>query len=233
MGSVAAAQWAVDQSTWCILRTSGNRTLPLVRSLANAGFDVWTPTRMIRRAAPGQRRALALGLRRRMVEVGVPILSGFVFARAIHLEDLARIAALPTGINHPPFMLFQSGGEAALVSDANVSGLRTAEAAADAAIQAERDAESREEARLLRTDRLRTERARLQALRSVSKTFKPGEEVRIAGLPALDGVVGHIIFGDGTSAEIAFGGILTMKVEAWRVIPVALRGGSTALGIAA
>jgi hypothetical protein len=218
---------------WCILQTSGVKTVALAKALADAGFEVWTPIRIIRRPVPGQRRQLVLGLRRRMKEVGVPILSGYVFARAEHLDDLARLASLPTSFNHPPFAIFQSSGLAALVSDANVSGLRAAEAAADEAIQAERDAETREEARQLRGERLRTERARRKALRSVRKSFAIGEEVRIAGVPAFDGVVGTIVVGDGTIAEIAFGASLTMKVEAWRVIPVEIRGGMPNHGIAA
>jgi hypothetical protein len=64
--------------TWCILRTSGGRTVPLARSLAAVGFEVWTPVRTIRRPAPGQGRRLVMSQRRKLIDVDLAILPGFV-----------------------------------------------------------------------------------------------------------------------------------------------------------
>ncbi|RYE52310.1 MAG: hypothetical protein EOP20_15140, partial [Hyphomicrobiales bacterium] len=90
----------VPAQRWCILSTSGGRTLPLARSLSAAGLDAWAPMRTIRRPAPGQRRALHLGLRRRMIEVDLPVLPGFVFVNAEHLDELARIV-IDDALAHP------------------------------------------------------------------------------------------------------------------------------------
>lgn len=208
---------------WCILSTSSGRTLPLARSLAKAGFEVWTPTRTIRRPAPGQRRSLVLGRRRKMVEVDVAILPGFVFARAVHLGDLAAITIDPAA-RHPAFTVFQLGGRAPLVSDASIAGLRDEEAAATAAIQALRDADTRDETRRQRAEQMRTERARRAALRRERREFATDALVEIADMPSMAGMIGRVMTSNGTSAMIDFGGAFPMKVEAWRVIPSALSG---------
>lgn len=211
------------ENMWCILSTSGGRTLPLARSLANAGIQVWTPTRTIRRPAPGQRRSLVLGRRRKMIEVDLAILPGFVFARASHLDQLAGLA-LDLTHQHPVFSIFQMAGRAPLVSDASVDGLRAEEAAAAAAVQGLRDADTREEARRQRADQMRTERARRAALRRERRDFTIGEPVEVEEMPSMAGLVGRVIASSGTMATIDFGGPFPVKVEAWRVIPYALSG---------
>lgn len=221
-----------EDDYWCILRTSGGRTGALAKSLAGAGFDVWSPMRTIKRPAPGQRRALVLGTRRRMIEVEVPILPGFVFARARHLNPLAHLAADPAH-QHPPFSIFRFAGRAPLVHDRSVSGLRDAEALAETMAQAERDAESREAARRVRAEHLRTERARRKALRSERKDFAEQADVVVAEMPALAGVVGKVVRSKGAAVTIDFGGALIMKVEAWRVFPAALQTPEAHTGIAA
>jgi hypothetical protein len=208
---------------WCILSTSGGRTLPLARSLANAGLEVWTPKRTIRRPAPGQRRRLVMGQRRKMIEVDVAILPGFVFARAVHLDDLAAIAHDPAA-RHPAFTVFQLGGRVPMVSDASVAGLREEEAAAAAVTQALRDHDQREEARRLRAEQMRTERARRAALRRERRDLAIGARVEIDDMPSMAGMVGRVIASTGTAATIDFGGAFPMQVEAWRVIPSALSG---------
>lgn len=211
------------ENMWCILSTTGGRTLPLARSLGEAGIEVWTPTRTIRRPAPGQRRRLVLGRRRKMVERDLAILPGFVFARAVHLDDLARIAIDPTS-RHPMFIVFQCAGRAPMVSDDSIRGLLAEEEAAAAAIQALRDADTREEARRQRAEQMRTERARRAALRRERRDFSIGERVEIDEMPSMAGLVGRVTASTGTTATIDFGGAIPMKVEAWRVIPSALSG---------
>lgn len=223
----------IDESDrWCILRTSPGRTLPLARSLEAAGFEVWTPTKIIRRPAPGQRRRLVLGMRRDMVEVALPILPSFLFAAADRLDDLLRVAALPFG-PHPSFAIFRHGDRVPLVGGGCVAGLRDAEAEAAAAIQAERDQDDREAARQRRAEMLRTDRAKRKALRSQRRDFDAGARVVVDGLPALAGLEGRIVQGRGTTALIDFGGTLTMKVEAWRVRPSALHSVPAHQGAAA
>lgn len=217
---------------WCIVRTSGGRTLSLAQSLIEAGIEAWSPRRIIKRPAPGQRRALVMGRRRVMVEVAVPILPTFVFVRACHLDALAVAAAMPIS-PHPAFTLFSFAGRVPLVSELSVAGLRVAEQDAETAIQAERDAETKEAARRARAETLRSERARSKALRAERKTFEIGAEVTVTGVPALAGMSGRVVQSAGTAAVIDFGGTLTMRVEAWRVLPVALQGGAALAGAAA
>ena len=106
-----------DAGRWCILRTAGARTLPLADSLAEAGFEVWTPRQVIKRR-----------LRRNgePAQISVAMLPTFVFARAIHLPDLARVLAL--AINpHPAFSIFRYAGRIPLIADSAADGLRREE----------------------------------------------------------------------------------------------------------
>ncbi|MFH7168762.1 hypothetical protein, partial [Klebsiella pneumoniae] len=68
---------------WTILRTSGGQTLPLMRSLREAGFEVWTPAKTFRKTI----RANTL-MGTRQIEVEAPILPTFVFAREADVEAL-------------------------------------------------------------------------------------------------------------------------------------------------
>lgn len=113
---------------WCILRTSGARTLPLARSLHEAGFDVWTPkqTKSVRR--PGVR--VKTGGKPEMVDRDQPIMPTFVFARSDRVADLFRVLALP--INpHPSFSVFHYAGRIPLIADHEVAALRKAEEQAE------------------------------------------------------------------------------------------------------
>lgn len=102
---------------WCILRTGASRTLPLVASLEAAGFDVWSPVQTLNR-----RR----GRTRERVEYAAPIMPTFVFARAIHRDELLRLASLPFS-DHPGFSVFRHLGGIPLISDAEVAGARRIE----------------------------------------------------------------------------------------------------------
>ncbi|MEO7469814.1 MAG: hypothetical protein ABIV36_22625 [Sphingobium limneticum] len=157
-----------------------------------------------------------------MIEVAAAILSGFVFVREGAEDDLVRFARSPAN-SHLPFTVMQRCGHAALVSEASVAGLRDAENSADNQTQAERDAETREEARRLRVERLGSEKARIKALRQVRRSFAPGDRVTVQDFHALAGLEGEITKSNGTTAEIDFGGVYSMTVEAWRILPVVLR----------
>lgn len=107
----------VAADAWCILRMSGPRTLPVARSLAAAGIEVWAPSgKDVRRVGPARKR----------VERDVPLMPTFAFARARHLPELARALALP--INpHPAFSIFRWNGRIPLLSDRDMRHLRTLE----------------------------------------------------------------------------------------------------------
>jgi hypothetical protein len=210
----------ISSEGWCILRTSGGRTLPLANSLAQSGFEVWTPKRVTKRPAPGQARRLVMGRRRKMIEIETAILPGFVFARAHQLDDLARIADAAEIGPYPDFSIFKFGGRAPIVGDSSVQGLRDAETDARAVLRSERDAETRDETRQNRAHQLRTLRARARAMKRECKTFDPGQDVVIADMPSMAGMTGKVVSEKSGAFMIDFGGALPMKVEAWRVIPV-------------
>lgn len=210
-------------SLWCILTTSSGRTLSLARSLNAAGFEAWSPVKTIRRPAPGQRRRLALGLRRKMIEVDSAILPGFVFARGDRLEDLA-LASVDPALPHQAFDVFLFAGHVPMISDASIAGLREEEERAAAFAQSLRDADSRAEAQRIRAEFMRTEAQRRAALRRERRDFAIGEEVTVIDMPSMAGLVGKVEQSTGTRAKVHFGGSLTLEVEAWQVIPSALLG---------
>lgn len=105
------------EQRWCILRTSGGRTLKLARSLSAAGFAVWTPTETVKR-----RRARS----KEEIEIERPIVPTFVFAGEEHLADLVHVLALPLS-PHPQFSIFQYAGRVPIVGDHSLSLLRMAE----------------------------------------------------------------------------------------------------------
>ena len=101
---------------WCILRTSGPRTLKLAQSLAAAGFEVWTPVRTIRQTGRGRKR-------KEVVLKEVPLAPCLIFARAVHGLDLLRLRREPAS----RFDLLRDENGVALVRDAALNGLRAAE----------------------------------------------------------------------------------------------------------
>jgi hypothetical protein len=108
---------AALKDRWCILRTSGARTLSLARSLEQAGYEVWTPVETHVRRKP---RSTA------RTEHDAPIMPTFVFARARHLPELARCLAMPLN-PHPQFSIFHYLDRIPLLADAELSALRVAE----------------------------------------------------------------------------------------------------------
>jgi hypothetical protein len=117
---------------WCILRTSAGRTLGVAKALADAGFEVWTPSEMQLRRAPRSRTK-----RERMI----PLIPTFVFARADRLTDLIALSKKPSqnyqywdaeerrmmarGV--PYFSVFRHLDRYPLITDASLEALRQAE----------------------------------------------------------------------------------------------------------
>jgi hypothetical protein len=212
---------------WCILRTSGGRTLALADSLTRAGFEAWSPRKTLKRAKPGVKPRL--DGTRPTVEVDTPILPTFVFARARDLGVLAQVACADI-TPHPAFSIFRHGGRYPEIASASVAGLQDAERDAVAAIEAIRAAETREEADRIRKAAMKTERERIRAmriseaerrkaLRNERGDFEPGQAVSVEEMPAFTGVTGVVESTDGRSAVVVFGGMLVVTVEAWQLAP--------------
>lgn len=112
---------------WIILRTKGRSTLSLAASLAEDGYEVWTPVQVktVRIARANLRR-----------EVRLPLMASFVFARTRHLIDLLQLADMAVkprrgnGLRqpaHPDFSVFHHNDQIPLVHDRHLEPLREAE----------------------------------------------------------------------------------------------------------
>lgn len=115
-------------SGWCVLRTKSRHTLRLTQSLAEDGFEVWTPveTRTMRIPRMNVRR-----------EVRLPIMPSYIFAKAHHLIDLIMLASLSVkprrgaGLRkpaHEDFRVMRCPNGIPAVSDDDLSNLRKIEA---------------------------------------------------------------------------------------------------------
>jgi hypothetical protein len=204
---------------WCILTTSGGRTIPLAESLASAGFDVWTPTEVIRRKVRRGHSTVT-------VEKAAPIAPTLVFGKEEHLSDFARIVHQPFH-RHPGFSIFQWCGKAPIIGDASLLGLRLREAEAQAAIEAVREGIARRERQMERASQMRTEQQRRKALRSERREFEKGARVVVPSEASMTGLTGTVIESNGTSALVAFGGSLVMTIEAWQILPIDVEAGQS------
>lgn len=213
-------------SHWCILRTAGPKTLKLVEALNAAGIEAWTPARTVRRQKPG--RSTRADGKRPTVDVAVPILPTFVFARARHKAQLRWLSSLRFKAA-PDFSIMMHAGRVPEIADRDVAGLRDAEERAEAQARAQREAETREEADRIRIAMIRSESERLRAMRVAEKErvramraqrrddLGPGTAVRVDS-PAFAGMSGVVESSDGRTAWIKFGGSIAFKVEAWQVL---------------
>lgn len=202
---------------------SGGQTLAVAGSLVAAGFDVWTPAKTLRRKQRGPRGTF------REIEVEVPILPTFAFAREAELDTLAAITRLPVS-PHPAFSIFTYYGKIPMVAEASVAGLRAEEAEKAAEMKAIRDAETHAEAERIRIAAIKSESLRRRAERAVERqrrealaaqrgTLKPGDKVQVEDEPALVGVTGVFEATNGAFAEVRFGR-QSWKIEGWRLLAV-------------
>lgn len=114
---------------WCILRTNGRHTLRLADTLAEAGFDVWTPIETKRIKVP------RMTAKR---DVRLPLLPSFVFAQKPQMADLIALSQQHrkeyrvfdiekhrwvTRL-HPDFSLFHYFDRIPIVSDEALNPLR-------------------------------------------------------------------------------------------------------------
>ncbi len=111
------------EQSWCILRTSGGKTLALADSLGKAGFEVWTPRKVLDR-----KRSKKTGA----PEVEIAITPTFVFARSRHVGQLSMERARQATA-HPGFSIFRFAGRIPLIADIDIIGFRAEEEAANLA----------------------------------------------------------------------------------------------------
>ena len=174
------------ENAWIILRTSGSKTLPLARSLDIAGLEVWTPIQIAERKRPHS------PIR---VKVEMPILAGFVFARACHLHELAMVRSMPDS-QHPQFSFFRYGAGPALVRDSEIERVRKAHE------KAERNHRQQKRRRLVMGQRVHFERGIVSGMsgeiieiRHKGKTalvaFAPGFNMEIDACDIPDNLVSN------------------------------------------
>jgi transcription antitermination factor NusG len=122
----AAADEKERVSEWCVLRTSGRSTMRLAQSLAEDGFETWTPieTRRIRIPRANVRR-----------DIRLPLMPSYVFARSHHLVDLIQMANMPFKPRrshgkpaHPDFSIMHHHETIPLIADDQLQALRQLEA---------------------------------------------------------------------------------------------------------
>ncbi len=161
---------------WIILRTAPSKTLALAASLAEAGFEAWTP--MVARVwREGESRT-----RKSEVVHGTP---GYVFTRSERLAEMLGLSRTPAlrymvwdaelkrmvSRGHPAFTVMPDAVGYAAVSDRELEYLRRAE----------------------RRDRPK----------QLTRPYRPGEEIRVIDGPyqGLSGVVAGVY---GVHVEIEF-----------------------------
>lgn len=103
---------------FCILRTSGSKTLALANSLSKSGLDVWTPIERRTRRKPRSKE---------IVEITFPIMPTYVFARASDLPALVQLSEAIVS-PHPDFSVFRYHGTFPLVSEQELAPIRAIEA---------------------------------------------------------------------------------------------------------
>lgn len=177
---------------WCILRTAPSKTLDLARSLAEAGFDVWSPIGPVEvREGPYRSRR----------EVQTALMPGYVLARADRLSDLLEQARSPALLfrvwdselrkmvvkGHPAFSVHR-GGNHRLIPDGDLTSLRGAE--------------------------------HRPKVKKIARTFAIGEQVRTDDA-GFSGLVGKVIAINGKMVTVAFPRWdITPQFGSWLLRPI-------------
>lgn len=171
---------------WAILRTSGARTLPLVRSLNDDGIEAWSPRKTLER-----RR----GHNRIPFKVEVPILPTFAFVPAGMCDDIRCILASPVN-RHPGFRLFTYRDAIPLILDKELAELRLVE--------------ERESVAIRKKDRYNfSERARVR-VEDIESAFLGMSGV----VESCDGKRAWVNFGGSLRVQIGAWKLLTEQVQA-------------------
>lgn len=192
-------------SGWCVLRTSPGRTLRLMAALTSAGYDAWTPRQMQIRRRPRSKLT---------IDIEIPIAPTFVFARAVHVRELAAAeVALPNPF--PAFSLFRHAGRIPLISDGEVAGFRAEE---------DRHREAWERA---------AERERLRSERAKRKRLVMGQRVRFSEKSPFAGISGTVETDGDRFVMGAFGQSFRLKIGTWLLSPDDIEQTEPIMGAAA
>lgn len=191
----------LDLGSWCILRCANADTLPVFESLKRAGIEAYAP---IDKRTGRKPRTKAQYVK------SVALMPSYVFAHVRHLNDLARLATLPTS-PHPRFSIFKQQGGFGLVADDELAALRA------------------EEGRKLGVFERLSRRGRKGPRLAV------GSEVRLPDGPfaGFSGIVGEVQ-GQFTLVDTTiFGKPITIKIASFLLHPSAVDDVQSDLGIAA
>lgn len=156
--------------SWIILRTAGRNTLKLAESLTEDGLDCWVPV-------------IVQEVKKR--DVRLPMLAGFVFAKARNLYELLDMANMPVKKRrgskpaHADFSVFHFNDAIPIVADRELNALRRI--------------------------------AKRRTLAPKVKPLKPYQRVRpIAG--GFQGLLGTVTMSNERQTIVSFGGLFE-KVE--------------------
>lgn len=172
-----------DGGAWCILRCQGRSTLRLAATLAEDGFEVWTPAETIvfRQPRRNSRRPVTL-----------PMMPGYVFARAAQVHDLLRLShdlaegrgAGPGRPNHHRFTVWLLGRGMWTIADGDMAGLRQQEATAK---------------------RRSADQARRALAKKKGRPVPIGTMIRVPrGNGAFQGMIGRVVKSDARNTKIVF-----------------------------
>jgi transcription antitermination factor NusG len=174
--------------SWCILRTHGGRTMPLARSLAEAGILAWTPVEHVRRRIPRSKE-------KEREFRPVPFLPTYVFAPWDDRSALQRLEAAAES-EHPAFSIFRHRGATVRVTEVELAALRRREAESLRRMEQSVEAQERHGQRM---------KARGQPL-------PRGAAVEI-GEGAFAGLSGIVEESDGRHTLVLFGTHLRVTIE--------------------
>lgn len=189
LAELAPDQWPPPAaSLYCVLRTTGPKTVPLMRSLQEAGIGAWTPVQHISKRRPRTQE------RQEMLVAFTPT---YVFVPAECLEDLRRIEQADVS-PHPRFSIFRFYGGTVFVGSRSIAGLMHAEAES-------RHARERELAAKLWRQR-RGER------KPVGEAYAKGDVIRPSTGPftGMDGIVQE---SDGRHTLVMFGMAMEVTID--------------------
>lgn len=182
-----------DFGGWCILRTRGRSTLRLAETLADDGYEVWTPveTRKIQIPRANVKRSVRLA-----------IMPSYVFAKAHHLFDLIMLADQPVKGRvgwEKGYRRDKDGNELEPHADFDVmrcpSGIPMV---TDAQLTALKDLE----AKLTPKEKRKAER-----------TFAPGVSVKVMGGGSFAGMSGKVERSDYCHTVVCFNDRYLVKID--------------------
>jgi len=178
---------------WCILRTASSQTLNLAQSLADAEFNVWTPSEIV------QKQHARRKVKRE--DVAAPLMPSFVFAQATRLSELVALSHSPAltyrvwdrearrmvAKGHPRFSVFRHDGRHVLVPDRALVPLRAEE--------------------------------RRQRHKAMAKRYAQGEQVKLTE-GAFEGLTGTVDRSQGSRTWVRFPGApWSVDFPTWVLLP--------------